>query len=71
MDFTEVYVHAPMEVCEERIRRAFTKRHRGDQGIHRHWRAPYEAPEDPEVTVHTAQESLNESVAHIVEFLPT
>ena len=31
--------------------------------------APYEAPEDPEIVVHTDQQSVDESVATILEQL--
>ena len=30
---------------------------------------PYEAPESPEITVHTDQENVDQSVAHIIEYL--
>ena len=70
VDFIEVFVHAPVEVCEQRDPKGLYKKARAGEikeftGIS----APYEAPENPEVTVHTDQESLAESVARIVEYL--
>jgi adenylyl-sulfate kinase len=69
-DFVEVYVNAPVEVCEQRDPKGLYKKARAGEikeftGIS----APYEAPEDPELTVHTANETLDESVAKIVEFI--
>ena len=70
IDFIEVFVEAPVEVCEQRDPKGLYKKARAGEikeftGIS----APYEVPEDPELTVHTAQESREESVARIVEFL--
>src|SRR6185369_12910475 len=69
-DFIEVFVQAPLDVCEQRDPKGLYKKARAGEikeftGIS----APYEAPEDPEITVHTAQETRDESVARIVEFL--
>ncbi len=69
-DFLEVYVNAPVEVCEQRDPKGLYKKARAGEikqftGIS----APYEAPEDPELTVETANETLDESVAKIIEFI--
>jgi bifunctional enzyme CysN/CysC len=69
-DFIEVYVNAPLEICEQRDPKGLYKKARSGQikeftGIS----APYEAPADPELTVHTDQESLSESITRLVEFL--
>jgi bifunctional enzyme CysN/CysC len=69
-DFIEVFVNAPLEVCEQRDPKSLYKKARageikGFTGID----APYEAPEDPEVTVHTDRQTLNESVTAILETL--
>jgi bifunctional enzyme CysN/CysC len=70
VDFLEVFVNAPVEVCEQRDPKGLYKKARAGEikeftGIS----APYEAPTDPEITVQTATESLEESVVRIVEFL--
>ena len=69
-EFIEVFVDAPLEVCEERDPKHLYKKARAGQireftGID----APYEAPEDPEMVVHTDQQSVDESVARILEQL--
>ena len=70
VDFIAVFVNAPVEVCEQRDPKGLYKKARAGEikeftGI----TAPYEAPTDPEVSVHTDRESLEESVASIVEYL--
>jgi adenylylsulfate kinase-like enzyme len=68
----EVFVNAPLAVCEERDPKGLYEKARsgllkGFTGID----APYEAPEDPEIVVHTHQQSPEESVGQILdELLP-
>ena len=69
-EFIEVFVDAPLEVCEARDPKNLYKKARAGEireftGID----APYEAPEDPEIVVHTDQQSVDESVATILEQL--
>lgn len=69
-DFIEVFVDAPLQVCEERDPKHLYKKARAGEirdftGID----APYEAPEDAEITVRTAEQSVEESVATILEQL--
>ena len=69
-EFIEVFVDAPLEVCEARDPKNLYKKARAGQireftGID----APYEAPEDPEIVVHTDRQSVDESVATIMEQL--
>jgi bifunctional enzyme CysN/CysC len=69
-EFIEVFVDAPLAVCERRDPKNLYKKARAGQireftGID----APYEAPEDPEIVVHTDQQSVDESVATILEQL--
>lgn len=69
-DFLEVFVDAPLEVCEQRDPKNLYKKARAGKikeftGID----APYEAPVDPEITVHTAEQTLEESVAEVLEGL--
>ena len=69
-EFIEVFIAAPLEVCEARDPKNLYKKARAGQireftGID----APYEAPEDPEIVVHTDQQSVDESVATILEQL--
>ncbi len=69
-EFIEVFVDAPLEVCEARDPKSLYKKARAGQireftGID----APYEAPEDPEIVVHTDKQTVDESVATILEQL--
>jgi bifunctional enzyme CysN/CysC len=71
-EFIEVFVDAPLEVCEARDPKHLYKKARAGHireftGID----APYEAPEDPEIVVHTDRQSVDESVATILEQLLT
>lgn len=66
-DFVEVYVDAPLEVCEGRDVKGLYKRARAGEikqftGID----DPYEAPLNPEVHCHTDAETVEESVAKVM-----
>jgi adenylylsulfate kinase len=69
-DFVEVFVDAPLEVCEQRDPKQLYKKARAGEikeftGID----APYEAPDDPEIVTRTADATLEESVATVVDVL--
>jgi bifunctional enzyme CysN/CysC len=69
-EFIEVFVDAPLEVCEARDPKQLYKKARAGKireftGID----APYEPPEDPEIVVHTDRQSVDESIATILEQL--
>jgi bifunctional enzyme CysN/CysC len=69
-EFVEVFIDAPLEVCEARdpkdlYKKARAGEIRGFTGID----APYEAPEDPEIVVHTHQQTVDECIATILEYL--
>ncbi len=69
-EFVEVYVHAPLEVVEERDTKGLYKKARA--GIIKNFTGisdPYEAPENPEVVVNTAEESIEESAQKILDYL--
>ncbi len=66
-DFMEVYVSAPLEVCESRDVKGLYKRARSGEikqftGID----DPYEAPTNPEVNCETHKETLEESVNKVI-----
>lgn len=66
--YFEIFVSCPVQVCEERDPKGLYKKARAGEiaeftGIS----APYEAPEQPEVTVHTDKQSLPESVTQILD----
>ena len=69
-DFIEVYCKASLETCEARDVKGLYKRARAGEiknytGID----SPYEVPENPELTLDTDNETLNESVSKIYNFL--
>jgi bifunctional enzyme CysN/CysC len=69
-EFIEVYVNAPLEVCEQRDPKGLYKKARAGQianftGVS----APYELPDKPEIVVQTDQQSPAECVAQIIDFL--
>ncbi|MBD2579422.1 adenylyl-sulfate kinase [Oscillatoria sp. FACHB-1406] len=69
-DFVEVFVNAPLEVCESRDVKGLYKRARageikGFTGID----DPYEPPLNPEIECRTDKEELEESVAKVFDKL--
>lgn len=69
-DFIEIYCKASLEVCESRDVKGLYKLARAGKiknytGID----SPYEAPDNPELVVNTANEPLEESVAKVINFL--
>jgi bifunctional enzyme CysN/CysC len=68
--FVEVYVNAPLEVCEARDPKGLYAKARSHEikdftGVS----APYEPPEQPEVELRTDKLTVAESVARIIEYL--
>jgi len=68
--FVEVYCEAPLQALADRdpkglYRKAMAGEIKGFTGVD----DPYEAPEKPEVVVHTAAESVDESVNKIIRTL--
>jgi adenylylsulfate kinase len=69
-EFIEVYVNAPLEVCEQRDPKGLYKKARaGEIANFTGVSAPYEPPDKPEVVVQTDKQSPAECVAHIIDFL--
>jgi len=68
--FVEVFVYCPLEVVEERDTKGLYKKARA--GIIKNFTGisdPYEDPERAEVTVNTAEESIEQSADKILEYL--
>ena len=68
--FVEVFVNAPLAVCEQRDPKGLYAKARA-QEIHDFTgiSAPYESPPNPELELRTDQLTVSESVAKILEFL--
>ncbi|MBV8212187.1 MAG: adenylyl-sulfate kinase [Verrucomicrobia bacterium] len=70
VEFVEVYVSAPLEVCEKRdpknlYRKARAGEIKGFTGLD----APYEIPENPELVLETSEESAEACLEQLLEFL--
>lgn len=69
-DFLEIYINAPMEVCESRDVKGLYEKARkglikGFTGID----SPYEPPQNPSLEIRTDQRDIEESIEVITEFL--
>lgn len=69
-NFIEVYVNAPLEICEARdVKGLYAKARAGEIKAFTGIDSPYEAPTNPDVMCYTAEETLNDSVSKIVSAL--
>ena len=69
-EFIEVFVDTPLEICEARDPKGLYKKARaGEISNFTGLDAPYEAPENPEVHLQTANLSVDEAAAQVVRFL--
>lgn len=69
-EFVEVFVKAPLDVCEERDPKGLYKKAR--QGEIKNFTgidSPYEEPENPELVLDNAANTVEENVAKIIEYL--
>ena len=68
--FIEVYVKAPLDVCESRDPKGLYKKARS--GEIKHFTgidSPYEAPEKPEIEIDTGAEDLSACTGRLLDFL--
>jgi adenylylsulfate kinase len=69
-DFVEVFVDCPLDVCEGRdVKGLYAKARAGQIPEFTGISAPYEAPLKPELTLRTAAQSVEQSVAQVVGYL--
>jgi adenylylsulfate kinase len=69
-DFIEVHVDCPVEVCEQRdVKGLYKKARAGEIKEFTGISAPYEAPNSPELTIKTSQQSVEESALQILRHL--
>ncbi len=70
VDFVEVFVDAPLEVCAERdVKGLYKKAFSGEIPQFTGVSDPYEAPAAPDLHVHTDQEEPHESAQRVIEKL--
>ena len=68
--FIEVLIDASVEVCESRdVKGLYAKARAGEIPEFTGISAPYEAPENPELVINTANLSIDESVAQVIAHL--
>jgi len=69
-DFIEIYCNASLETCESRdVKGLYKKARAGEITNYTGIDSPYEAPENPELTIDTDNQSLEGSVSTILSFL--
>ncbi len=69
-EFIEVYVNASLDICEGRDPKGLYKKARA--GEIKHFTGiddPYEAPEKPELDIHTGEKTLDECAAEVMAYL--
>ena len=69
-DFVEVWVKCPLEVCQQRDPKGlYARAARGEVSDIAGMHLPYEEPTQPELILETDRESVNESVAKVLDYL--
>jgi len=69
-DFIEIYCNSPLEVCEERdVKGLYKKARAGEIKNYTGISAPYEAPENPDLVLDTAGDSIETNVEKVLTFL--
>ena len=69
-DFREVFVSAPLEVCEQRdVKGLYAKARRGEVKAFTGISAPFEAPAHPDLILDTSQMTLKEEVEAVIELI--
>ncbi len=68
--FVEIFVNCSVEICEERdVKGLYAKARNGTIPDFTGVSAPYEIPPSPDVEVKTADESVEESLGKIIQFI--
>lgn len=68
--FVEVFVDCPLEVCESRdVKGLYAKARAGEIPDFTGITSPFEAPDQPDIHLHTDTESLEESVSKVLKFI--
>ena len=69
-DFIEIYINAPIEVCEQRdVKGLYKKARKGEIKGFTGIDSPYEAPENPALEIRTDELSLEDSIERICDFI--
>jgi len=69
-DFLEIHVDCPIEVCQSRdVKGLYQKAHNGEIENFTGISASYEPPTNPELVIHSSDETLEESVERVMQLL--
>lgn len=69
-DFLEIFCNTPIEVCEQRdVKGLYQKARNGEIKDFTGISSPYEAPDKPELSVLTGEQSLEECVGQVINLL--
>ncbi|ACL71010.1 adenylyl-sulfate kinase [Halothermothrix orenii] len=69
-EFIEVYVNAPLEVCEDRdVKGLYAKARAGEIDNFTGISDPYEPPQNPDLELRTDKETVEESASKVIEYL--
>ncbi len=69
-NFIEVYVNTPVEICETRdIKGLYKKARKGEINDFTGINAPYEPPENPALEIKTNEQTIEESINKILEYI--
>ncbi|WP_456379505.1 adenylyl-sulfate kinase [Lutibacter sp.] len=69
-NFIEIYVNTSLEECEKRdVKGLYKKARKGEIKDFTGISAPYEAPENPDIEIKTENESLEEAIGKIVNYI--
>jgi adenylylsulfate kinase len=70
VNFVEVYINTSVEECERRdVKGLYKKARAGEIKNMTGVSAPYEAPDQPDIEIKTEEESIEDSVKRIVDFI--
>ena len=68
--FIEVYIDCSIEICEQRdVKGLYAKARKNEIKDFTGISSPYEAPENPEISVNTGVQSLEESTKVVIDYL--
>lgn len=68
--FHEIFIDAPLQVCAERDPKGlYSKANRGQIASFTGITAPYEVPEQPELTINTADFNIKDSVQRLTHYV--
>lgn len=69
-EFIEVFIDTPLEICEQRDPKGlYQKARKGEIPTFTGISSPYEIPNEPEIHVQTVDQSVEESVNNIIQYL--